>query len=53
MEEAIRGIEGGANGLRLRVGMAALHAALFACELSTGSTGAGFAGFVWARRICC
>ena len=38
MEEAIRGIEGGATACAYASGMAALHAALFACELSTGST---------------
>lgn len=38
MQEAIRGIEGGAIACAYASGMAALHAALFACELTPGST---------------
>lgn len=38
MQEAIRGIEGGAVACAYASGMAALHAALFACELTSGST---------------
>ena len=38
MQEAIRGIEAGATACAYASGMAALHAALFACELTTGST---------------
>lgn len=38
MQEAIRGIEGGATACAYASGMAALHAALFACELAPGST---------------
>jgi len=38
MQEAIRGIEGGATACAYASGMAALHAALFACELTAGST---------------
>ena len=38
MQEAIRGIEGGAVACAYASGMAALHAALFACELTPGST---------------
>src|SRR5947207_3900300 len=37
LEEAIRQIEGGATACAYASGMAALHAALFACELSPGS----------------
>jgi cystathionine gamma-synthase/methionine-gamma-lyase len=38
LEEAIRVLEGGAAACAYATGMAALHAALFACELQTGST---------------
>ncbi|HJQ31923.1 MAG TPA: PLP-dependent aspartate aminotransferase family protein [Pyrinomonadaceae bacterium] len=38
LEEAIRVLEGGAAACAYATGMAALHAALFACELSAGST---------------
>ena len=38
LEEAIRLLEGGAAACTYATGMAALHAALFACELQTGST---------------
>jgi cystathionine gamma-synthase/methionine-gamma-lyase len=38
LEEAIRTLEGGAAACAYATGMAALHAALFACELQTGST---------------
>jgi cystathionine gamma-synthase/methionine-gamma-lyase len=38
LEEAIRGIEGGATACAYASGMAALHAALFACDLTAGST---------------
>jgi len=38
LEEAIREIEDGATACAYASGMAALHAALFACELSPGST---------------
>jgi cystathionine beta-lyase/cystathionine gamma-synthase len=38
LEEAIRGIEGGVTACAYASGMAALHAALFACDLSAGST---------------
>jgi cystathionine gamma-synthase/methionine-gamma-lyase len=38
LEEAIRTLEGGGAACAYATGMAALHAALFACELQTGST---------------
>ena len=38
LEEAIREIEDGATVCAYASGMAALHAALFACELSPGAT---------------
>jgi cystathionine gamma-synthase/methionine-gamma-lyase len=38
LEEAIRTLEGGAAACAYATGMAALHAALFACELQPGST---------------
>jgi cystathionine beta-lyase/cystathionine gamma-synthase len=38
LEEAIRLLEGGAAACAYATGMAALHAALFACELRPGST---------------
>jgi cystathionine beta-lyase/cystathionine gamma-synthase len=38
LEDAIRTIEGGATACAYSSGMAALHAALFACELSPGAT---------------
>ena len=38
LEEALRTLEGGAAACAYATGMAALHAALFACELSPGST---------------
>ena len=38
MQEAIRGIEAGVTACAYASGMAALHAALFACELTNGST---------------
>jgi cystathionine gamma-synthase/methionine-gamma-lyase len=38
LEEAINVLEGGAGACAYSTGMAALHAALFACELSPGST---------------
>jgi cystathionine beta-lyase/cystathionine gamma-synthase len=38
LEEAIRVLEGGAAACAYATGMAALHAALFACELRPGST---------------
>ncbi len=38
LEEALRVLEGGAAACAYATGMAALHAALFACELQTGST---------------
>jgi cystathionine beta-lyase/cystathionine gamma-synthase len=38
LEEAIRTFEGGASACAYATGMAALHAALFACELSPGAT---------------
>ena len=38
LEEAIRVLEGGAAACAYATGMAALHAALFACELGPGST---------------
>jgi cystathionine beta-lyase/cystathionine gamma-synthase len=38
LEEAVRVLEGGAAACAYATGMAALHAALFACELSPGST---------------
>src|SRR3989440_901204 len=38
LEEAIREIEAGATACAYASGMAALHAALFACELSPGAT---------------
>jgi cystathionine beta-lyase/cystathionine gamma-synthase len=38
LEDAIRTIEGGATACAYSSGMAALHAALFACELAPGST---------------
>lgn len=38
LEEAIRTIEGGATACAYSTGMAALHAALFACELKPGAT---------------
>src|SRR5919112_2404301 len=38
LEEAMRVLEGGAAACAYATGMAALHAALFACELSPGST---------------
>ena len=38
LEEAIRTAEGGATACAYSSGMAALHAALFACELTLGST---------------
>src|SRR5947208_9814458 len=37
LEDALRVIEGGATARAYGSGMAALHAALFACELSSGS----------------
>ena len=38
LAEAIRTLEGGAAACAYATGMAALHAALFACDLQTGST---------------
>src|SRR5260370_21940141 len=38
LEDSIRTIEGGATACAYSSGMAALHAALFACELSPGAT---------------
>jgi cystathionine beta-lyase/cystathionine gamma-synthase len=38
LEEVIREVEGGATACAYASGMAALHAALFACELSPGAT---------------
>lgn len=38
LEDVIRTIEGGATACAYSSGMAALHAALFACELTPGST---------------
>ena len=38
LEDAIRTIEGGATACAYSSGMAAVHAALFACELTTGAT---------------
>ena len=38
LEEAMRILEGGAAACAYATGMAALHAALFACELSPGAT---------------
>src|SRR6267143_1275041 len=38
LEEAIRAIEDGATACAYSTGMAALHAALFACELKPGAT---------------
>ena len=38
LEEAMRVLEGGAAACAYATGMAALHAALFACELSPGAT---------------
>ncbi|HWW76174.1 MAG TPA: PLP-dependent aspartate aminotransferase family protein [Pyrinomonadaceae bacterium] len=38
LEEAVRVLEGGAAACAYATGMAALHAALFACELRAGST---------------
>src|SRR5713101_5967342 len=38
LESAIRTIEGGATACAYSSGMAALHAALFACELKPGAT---------------
>jgi len=38
LEDAMRTIEGGATACAYASGMAALHAALFACELTTGAT---------------
>src|SRR4051812_27513322 len=38
LEEAIQTLESGAAGCAYGSGMAALHAALFACELAPGST---------------
>src|ERR671917_547963 len=38
LEEAMRVLEGGAAAVAYATGMAALHAALFACELSPGAT---------------
>jgi cystathionine beta-lyase/cystathionine gamma-synthase len=38
LEEAIRTLEGGVAACAYATGMAALHAAVFACELSPGST---------------
>lgn len=38
LEEAMRTIEGGATACAYSSGMAAVHAALLACELTTGST---------------
>ena len=38
LEEALRTLEGGAAACAYATGMAALHAALFACELSPGAT---------------
>jgi cystathionine beta-lyase/cystathionine gamma-synthase len=38
LEEALRLLEGGAAACAYATGMAALHAALFACELEPGST---------------
>ena len=38
LEEVIREVEGGATACAYASGMAALHAALFACELTPGST---------------
>ena len=38
LEEAMRVLEGGAAACAYATGMAALHAALFACELQPGST---------------
>lgn len=38
LEEAVRAIEGGATACAYSTGMAALHAALFACELKPGAT---------------
>src|SRR5262245_39137747 len=38
LEEAIRKLEGGATACAYSTGMAALHAAIFACDLKPGST---------------
>src|SRR5437588_3680850 len=38
LEEAVRTLEGGAAACAYATGMAALHAAVFACELQPGST---------------
>ena len=38
LEEAVRALEGGAAACAYASGMAALHAAVFACELQPGST---------------
>ncbi|MDQ3653202.1 MAG: PLP-dependent aspartate aminotransferase family protein [Acidobacteriota bacterium] len=38
LEEAVRVLEGGAGACAFGSGMAALHAALFACDLTPGST---------------
>src|ERR671912_192987 len=38
LEEAMRVLEGGAAACAYATGMAALHAAVFACELSPGAT---------------
>lgn len=38
LEEAVRTIEGGVTACAYSSGMAAIHAALFACELTPGST---------------
>jgi cystathionine gamma-synthase/methionine-gamma-lyase len=38
LEEAVRVLEGGAAACAYATGMAALHAAIFACELSPGAT---------------
>jgi len=38
LEEAVRALEGGAGACAYASGMAAMHAALLACELSPGST---------------
>src|SRR5215212_1657896 len=38
LEESVRTLEGGAAACAYATGMAALHAAVFACELEPGST---------------
>ena len=47
LAEAVRVLEGGAAACAYSTGMAALHATIFACELSPGANDTGIAGSLW------